>query len=139
MKIVKDFPPNYEEIISVLKGVQHEKNVIFTYGDTLYNPNTGDVDTDLLKHEETHAHQQEQYGIKEWWSRYLIDDDFRITQETEAYYNQYISYCSHERDRNKRTVYLYTLARDLSSDIYGGILSVSEAKSLIQSYKTNVK
>ena len=79
MKIIRDYPPNIEAI-----RAEFELNprVVFTYGETIYNPGGGKITDDLMVHEETHAKQQgDDPGA--WWDRYLVDVDFRLNQEVE--------------------------------------------------------
>ncbi len=131
MNITKAYPPNYERIISTFPYVKHDSSVIFTYGDTLYVPNGGEISQDLLTHEKTHTVQQGA-SPETWWDRYLVDTEFRLSQEVEAYRNQYKSFCKRIADRNKRFTYLHGLARDLSSEIYGGIITYQDATKRIK-------
>lgn len=126
MKIVIGYPPNYADIQRVfnLKG----KEVSFTYGDTLYNPHGGPVSADFLIHETTHSRQQEEYGgVAMWWKQYLADPEFRLRQETEAYRNQYRHLKAQTRNKQLHFIYATRLARDLSSEIYGNMVSFQEA------------
>jgi hypothetical protein len=117
------YPPNIEDIKKVFKL---NDNVIFTYGNTIYNPNRGNIDLALMAHEQTHSIQQGD-KVKEWWERYLKDKEFRLSQELQAYQVQYQYYCKAIKDRNQRYRFLNRLAGDLSSEIYGNIISRSEA------------
>jgi len=133
-KIVIGFPPNIQKIWEAFPFIIKNPTVIFTYGDTIYNPGGYLIDQDLLAHEETHISQQQ--GIPdEWWDLYIKNTSFRLIQEAEAYKIQYLSYCSHQKDRNQRYKFLYSLARDLSSPIYGSCISTRDALTLIENYK----
>lgn len=123
MKIVQNFPPNIEAIKS--KFNLH-KGVIFTYGDTIYNPDNGDIDEPLLTHEQTHFVQQGT-DPKFWWEMYLNDPEFRYRQELEAYRHQYRKFCQLRKDRNERNRFLTRIAQDLSSEIYGNLCTFNEA------------
>lgn len=129
MKIVHAYPPNYTELSKEfnLKG----RKVVFTFGDTLYAPGDEPIAGHLLAHEETHSRQQAELGIDEWWSKYLSDTDFRLSQELEAYRQQY-AFIAANYNRAARRKALDHLSADLSGPIYGKILSKSEAKELIQ-------
>ena len=128
MKIVKEYPPNIDKIREKFK--LHE-GVIFTYGDTIYNPDGGFIDRALEIHEETHTKQQGN-NIEEWWDKYLTDDEFRLSQEVEAYRNKYKKMKSNIKDVNKLNFRLDLIAKDLASEMYGSIVSYEEAKSLIE-------
>lgn len=123
MKIVKEFPPNIDLIRN--RFTLH-KGIVFTFGDTIYNPDDGLIDAPLLFHETTHSVQQGDNPTK-WWARYLIDDDFRFVQELEAYQNQYKKYCELNKDRNARARFLNRIATDLSSSMYGSFCKKSDA------------
>lgn len=133
MNIVIEYPPNYEQIKSAFDV--EGKSVIYTYGDTIYNPLNGNVPDHLEVHEETHSVQQGGKPDK-WWENYINDEKFRLSQEIEAYRNQYNFYCRNNPDRNKRFDFLYIIAKDLSSEIYGNIISRGAA---IRAIKKNGK
>ena len=126
MKIKYEYPPNIEEIRA---NFQLHKGIIFTYGDTLYIPDRGKIDEALIKHEETHTRQQGDTP-DEWWQRYFIDKEFRIEQETEAYRNQY-KYALENYNRQKRKYLLKVISEDLSSAMYGNVMTKEEAKETI--------
>lgn len=137
MKIVRGLPPNYEEIAKTLGPTEH---TCFTYGDTLYVPSLPEgqeVPAHLLIHEEIHVKQQ---GSEpdEWWNKYLADAEFRLAQELEAYGAQYayIRTLKDGDDKIIRAKYrknaLEALGKDLSSPVYGSILSWPEAMSKIR-------
>jgi hypothetical protein len=128
MKIVKDFPPNFADIEKTfdLEGLQP----VFAYGDTLYNPGGFDIPDDLMAHEETHERQQKELGPQAWWDRYLGDREFRLMQEAEAYRNQYL-FVKGKYSRQVRRKLLQDMAKNLSSKLYGNIISKKEAEYLI--------
>ncbi len=126
-------PPNIEEIKSLLDISKNDK-IIYTYGDTIYNPNNIEIPDHLYLHEFTHFKQQGNDPDK-WWKRYLKEVDFRISQEVEAYGEQYKFICRSIKDRNKREKILGTLASLLSSEVYGQMIDSLEAKKRIRNYK----
>ena len=128
MRIVEGNPPNWEKINKTfdLKG----RKVVFTYGDTLYNPHGGDIPPHLMVHEETHRIQQGA-EVKEWWEQYLHDDVFRLGEELEAYQAQYRHLKKTVKDRNALARFLFVIAGDLSSPIYGSLITHREATKLI--------
>lgn len=127
MEIVNKYPPNIEEI---KKNFTLHKGIIFTYGDKLYNPDNGIIDEALMKHEETHTVQQGD-NPDEWWDKYFTDKEFRLKQELEAYQNQY-KYAIENYGRPMRRNLLKIISKDLSSVMYGSLISEEEAKGLIK-------
>ena len=124
-----EFPPNYDKIAKVfdIEG----KPVVFTYGNTLYNPLKGGIPNHLWIHEETHTRQQND-NPDAWWDEYLTNPAFRLKQEVEAYHNQYVFFKKNCKDRNQVAKFLHKISSDLSSEIYGNLCSQSFAKQLIQ-------
>lgn len=130
MKIVVDKPPNYDELKEHfdIDG----RAIVFTYGDTVYNPSGILMPLHLMMHEDAHIEQQRTLGAKPWWDMYLKDSAFRLTQEIEAYKAQYQFVCRYEHNREKRALFLKSIATDLSSGIYGNIITYPEAQALIR-------
>lgn len=128
MKIINQFPPNINQIVAKfdLTGF----NPVFAYGDTLYNPSGLPISQDLMIHEETHERQQEAYGRDQWWAMYLENGKFRLTQEVEAYREQY-KFIKTVLNRKGRIGALNVFAENLSSALYGNIINKKEAKELI--------
>ena len=135
MKISRTYPPNIEEI---RKHFKINDRVVFTYGDTIYNPGGGKINQDLMEHERTHFVQQGN-NVEGWWDKYIRDVSFRMSQELEAYKVQYNWFkenkclkpngkTRHERLRK----FLGRIARDFSSEVYGFSISFEEAKILIK-------
>ena len=129
MKIIVDYPPNIAEIRKRfdLEGF----NLVFAYGNILYNPSGQEISEDLMVHEETHQKQQFIYGVGDWWVRYLNDDGFRLSQEVEAYREQY-KFIKENYDRARRREKLHEIAKVLASKLYGKIINKQEAKELIE-------
>ena len=130
MQVVIDFPPNYEMIKNRfdIEG----KSIVFTYGDKIFNPQGTHIADHVIEHEKVHMRQQEEMGIEEWWAKYLLNDEFRVSQETEAYQTQFDFIKKHVKDRNKQFNFLQLLARDLSSEMYGNAITKSKAVALIK-------
>lgn len=128
MKIVTAFPPNYDKIKERFP-IGDRTDVVFTYGDTLYNPSNVALPADLQIHEQTHMAQQ--VNPEEWWERYMADSVFLLSQEVEAYRNQYRFFRSQVKDRNRVAGFLHRLASALSSSMYGRPCTLQEALKLI--------
>ena len=106
--------------------------VIYTYGDTIYNPSGVDLPDHLIAHEETHSTQQGA-DPDAWWDRYLQDPYFCIEQETAAYARQYAYICATVRDRNQRNRILLDLSRILAGPVYGNVIGTTDAYKKIKS------
>lgn len=129
MEIVNQFPPNIDAIRRRFE-MSGFPTAVFAYGDTLYNPTGIEIPADLMAHEETHQKQQAIYGLQDWWTRYLQDDAFRLGQEVEAYQAQ-VKYAQRNYPREHKRWLLNEIVRNLSSKLYGKIVTKSQAKELI--------
>jgi len=127
----EEFPPNIDEIRKHLDLTGDE---VFCYGLVIYNPSKKVLTPDLIAHEGVHIIQQRS-GVKEWWALYLADPTFRAYQECSAHWKQYQVAKNYIKDRNKRFLYAKQLAQNLSSPVYGKIMTFSEAYDLITSDK----
>jgi hypothetical protein len=111
-----------------LKNIDLDK-IIFTYGDTIYFDK--DLSYGLIAHEITHVFQQINMGSEIWWGKYLKSKKFRLSQEVEAYQNQYKAYVR----KNIGEFELERLATDLSGVMYGSVIGLDKAKKLIMEGK----
>lgn len=130
--IVKGTPPLFDEIDAAfhVKG----KPVVFAWGDIIFNPMGGEVTNELACHELVHCRQQAGDPTS-WWRRYIAEPKFRLEQEIPAYQVQYGEYCLHNpagKIRNNRRLYLDKVARDLSSPLYGRLVTYERARALIK-------
>lgn len=134
MRIENKKPPIWNEVIAA--GMKPSETVVFTYGDTIYNPGKVEIPDYIIHHEATHSAQQ---GIDPdaWWSRYLADPYFRLDQEVAAYARQYEFICRKVKDREKRNRILIENAGILAGPIYGNMISQSAAMEMIRK-KANV-
>ena len=128
MKIEIAYPPNIEKIKE--RFDLGNRTVVFTYGDTLYNPSGVTIPDHLIVHEQTHTKQQADPVA--WWDRYLEDDAFRLSQELEAYRNQYKFVKGTVNNKNIAFSFLLSVSKDLSSELYGNIISMNDAVKKIE-------
>jgi len=119
----KDFPLLEE----VSKVFPINKYTIFTYGENYYT--NYNLTPDLLEHEKTHTIQQLQLSPELWWRMYLDDPKFRLAQELQAYKHQIRSI----NDREKRFRVTLKCIEDVCSDLYGNIITKSEARRILLS------
>ena len=156
MKTLTENPPEWIMQGCMSKFRVDPKHTVWTYGNTLYNPGGIYVPDHLMAHEQTHSVQQERYRAPEapstvnlatvktafdhaagdgpdgWWKRYLIDPEFRLEQELQAYAMQYAFYCQGHKDRNDRFRFALQLARSLSGPLYQLPITLGDARKAIQ-------
>lgn len=128
MIILTQDPPNIEAIKEVLKPI---KNTIYAYGSIIYNPDNAPLDDALMSHELIHSQQQGKDPAR-WWSLYLKDPVFRASQEIPAYQVQFQQAKKVVKDRNVLHKYLSKLAMNLSSEMYGKVMTFGEAYEAIK-------
>lgn len=110
----------YEKYFKVDEGT------IFAYNNTIYTSN--DLPDDFIAHEKVHLRQQNNIGCDNWVSLYLRDKDFRLKQELEAYRYQ----LTQIKDKNKRSKAQTEFCTILSSEMYGNMIDLEEAKALLK-------
>lgn len=103
-----------------------DDKTLFAYDDCIYT--NYDLPKDLLIHEMTHLHQQKRDGLEYWVKNYLHDPKYRLEVEIEAYKAQLSSI----KDRNWRSVILNESANNLSSKLYGNLITKQEALKLLK-------
>lgn len=130
LKISKDRPPNYYQIISALG---EDKDAVFCYGDTIYNPNGRDITPDVEVHELVHSKQQGD-NPESWYNFYINDPKFRLKQEVEAYGTQYLFIKKYVKGK-LLSFMKDKLAMALSSETYGNLVTYREAEKLIRTFK----
>ena len=124
-------PPIWNDICFAF-GIIPQK-VLFTYGDTIYNPDNVKIPDDIIEHEKVHMEQQN-HNVNDaalWWGKFLRDPAFRVDQESKAYAVQYRFVCKFVTDRNQRFNFRMELARLLSGPLYGNSISQKDAEKLI--------
>ena len=99
---------------------------IFALGEDIYTDHS--LTDDLLVHEETHLKQQSKIGVKEWVYDFLYNPQARLDFELEAYKAQLRSI----KDRNHRDRIRRESAKNLSSGLYGNIISYQDAFNLMK-------
>lgn len=132
-EVLVERPPMWDEVAAAFELAGHTP--VFAYGDALYNPYNVPLPQDLLVHEAVHMGQQDhtRVGAGLWWKRYILDSDFRVAQEVEAFGAQYRWACGNvSKDRNKRARWLNLMATSLSGPMYGSPISRGEALSRIR-------
>ena len=134
LKIKLEKPPIWDSVCTAFEI--NPKNVCFTYGDTIYNPNNFKMSPELIEHEKLHMEQQNHNEVDAalWWGKYLRDPKFRLDQEARAYGKQLKYVKKIIKDRNALAVYNRKLAVSLSGPLYGNVIDLAEAMLLIKHY-----
>ena len=128
MKIIKDYPPNIEDIRAVLNP---PFNTVFTYGNNIYNPNINqELPSDLIAHERVHILQQEGKPAA-WWDKYLKDKNFRFAEELMAYKVQW-KVIKSKYPYEIAFHLLHGIVSDLSGEMYGNIVDYTLARDMIK-------
>lgn len=128
MRIVLEHPPNFAEILRAFPHA-NSGNVIFCYGDAIYNPSRLNITPSLLAHEQVHSvrHGSDPEG---WWRRYIADQNFRLDEEVVAHAAEYTK-ASEGMARPGRRFVLRRIAEKLADPLYGFSLTDERAKKLI--------
>lgn len=110
-------PPNWDQILVAFPKADR-RGVLFAYGEDIYNPSGVVIPRPILVHEYKHCAEQFQMGVTEWWDRYLIDDDFRYTEELVAHLEEYREQLKGVNDRNARARLSMRVAARLVAPFY---------------------
>lgn len=130
MKILNERPPIWDRAIAAFKFNPYQR-VVFAWGDVIYNPNGAHMSGDLIMHESVHGLQHKAMGGPEiWWERYLVDAQFRLEQEIEAYGAQW-RWLRLNKGRRAYDV-REKIIDDLSGPLYGNIISREAAAAAIE-------
>jgi len=128
-KIELKRPPNFDAIVKVFPSAA-SPSVLFTYGDTIYNPTGLTISPALIAHECTHIVQQEEMGADAWWALYLKSVPFRFRNELDAYRLEHRMYNTYN-NRHFRKRYLRSCAERLSGPLYNHCCKRRLAETLV--------
>jgi len=132
MKIIEDYPPNFDELIKVFPIT---KTVIFAWGDKIYNPNRIHIPAELISHEEIHGARQKP-DVEGWWARYIEDPVFRIQEEIPAHQAEY-KWLMENGNRHERKSALKIVSKKLSAPLYGQLIKPKQAREIIKGVLNN--
>lgn len=125
-RTLKAYPLNYALLQATFP--LRETN-LYPWGDTLYNPSGVEIPDDIMVHEEVHVTQQGD-NPELWWNRYIIDKDFRLEQELEAYGTQ-LNWVKERYTNQAQKECLFEMAQNLIS-LYNFHMNHNKAESLIR-------
>lgn len=131
MEIIQARPPNIARLEKAfpMAGL----NVVFSWGDRIYNPSGRPLSKPILAHEAVHGARQgrEEKSIIEWWDKYVADMDFRLYEELLGHRAEYEAVKAETTDRNARAAALSLIAHKLAHPLYGGVTTYQEARRQI--------
>lgn len=115
------YPPNYETILEAFPMASNH-GVVFAYGDEIYVPSGIELTHPLKVHEATHGIRQKEFGLDDWWSRYIEDEAFRYYEELVAHFAEYMAMVKeseHASNPKFRRKIRRFIAKKLASPLYG--------------------
>lgn len=124
-------PPNFAEILSVFPMASN-REVIFAYGQKIYNPSGKELPPALYAHERVHCTRQIEMGVEEWWKRYLTDGEFRYEEELLAHQAEWLHMVENAPSRQMRRSALKRVAQRLSGPLYGRTVTMKQAMKDIE-------
>jgi hypothetical protein len=126
--ILNKQPPFWFIIREAFPSASLEKQV-FAFYPNIYSSVT--LSDDILVHEYAHLKQQKSFlGACYWWIWYILDPQYRVQMEIEAYKEQY-KYVKERYDRNLVSKLLDKIATNLSSEVYNLCISYEDARNAI--------
>lgn len=135
MKILTEYPPNFDKISEALPGARKE-GIIFAYHPYVYKPHgKPELPPELVAHEQVHLNQQATYpgGVAQWWSDYISSGYFRLREEMLAHIAEARSMADQKGsvNRNERRKIAARVGGRLASPLYSAGTSKREATKLI--------
>lgn len=139
MRVLKDVPPNFDVIAAALPAARGP-NILFCYGDIIYNPGGLPIVPWLIEHEKTHSIRQGDTAasIEAWWEKYMFDKKFRFGEELPAHIIEYAAFKGFIKGDNKRKHELRAIAQRLAGPLYSVGMAPAEARRAIVEGKQNV-
>ena len=128
--VIRERPPNYEKIVAAFPDAA-KPGVIFAYGGFIFAPGEVAVPPQLQAHERVHLLRQ---GADPdgWWDRYINETHFRLTEELLAHRAEWREFERRTWNPTARAIALQQIAAKLAAPLYGGLISVEEARRKIQ-------
>lgn len=127
------FPPIIDQIAAVFPGAM-TPGVVFSWGDTIFNPSGEEIHRSLIAHEMIHLTRQglaPGSALARWWQDYLTDPAFRFEEEKLAHIAEFGWWRLHSSGRI-RNLALDFIAGRLSGPLYGRMISRPQAETLLR-------
>ena len=131
MKVIIGFPPNFWKLRKAFPYIIGRKDILYAYGDRIYNPSGNPVPHPLMVHESVHGLEQDACGVEQWWERYIAEPEFRFGQEALAHIAEYRAFCDEHKGIVLRDQYLDFISHRLASQLYGCMVRPTEARAVI--------
>lgn len=126
MKIIKAYPPNFAALRKAFPAITGNKDIIFSFGDRIFNPGGRKLSPWLIAHEEVHCYRQRQLGVEAWWRTYADNRQVRLLEEVLAHKAELAEF-KRAHHPNEYETFRLALAKRLASPIYGPMVSAEEA------------
>ena len=127
--ISHEIPPIYQQLHDKF-GVEWNDGLIIAYDNIIYSKN--DVAPQKVVHEVIHLDRQKELGVEAWYRLYLESDQFRLEEEIIAYVAEANFVKKNIKDRELRFHIIHEIAKNFSSDVYGSIISFSDAIKILR-------
>lgn len=137
--VVSGLPPNIDEVDAVFHC--RDLDVFYSWGDRVFSSHGQVVPPALLAHEQVHCDRQLVHsgGVVGWWRAYIADPAFRLDEEVLAHRAEYRWWAARpgaDRPvigfRSGRLYHLTHIAKRLSGPLYGNLITLSDAKQVIE-------
>lgn len=130
MKIINgQHPPNIDAIDARFH-VRDKANILYCYGDAIYNPTGVKISDHIYAHETVHSFRQGT-DPDTWWGNYIQNHKFRLAEEIVAHRIEWGQFCKDNTDRNEQARYLHFMCQRLAGSLYDNLLTVKEARQRI--------
>lgn len=103
----------------------------FAFGDTIYSPNP--LSEDVVIHESVHLEQHHYSKLFACYVfiRFWLSKSYRLKLEVPAYITQWKWIKDNYKHQNRLDNLRFSLAKSMSSDLYGPMISYQEAINLL--------
>lgn len=128
MSILISEPPIYDRLVEKF-NVSMDNGLIIAYYPNIHCR----FEIPELKriHESIHLARQKDMGVEFWWDLYLSNEQFRLEEELLAYGAEIKAIRELDIDRNNRRFLLNEIYTNLSSSMYGNLLTKEQAKEIL--------
>lgn len=129
VKVLHDKPTIYDELHRRF-GVEWDDKVIITFYPYVYCK--VNLTPEKIIHESVHLKQQALIGVDIWWKNFLLDPVFRLQEELAAHRAEAQFIIKYIKNKNDQFQYLHRIAMNLSSSMYGKLITYQKALKLIK-------
>ncbi len=126
--IKKEIPPIYDRLHQKF-GIKWDDGVIIAYDGAIWCKEN--LEPQKIIHENKHIERQKEIGNDAWWQLYLDNDVFRLEEEVVAYRAELEFIKRHIKNREMVFHAKRDIAENLSSSIYGNMVTKQEAMKLL--------